>query len=481
LRLDWTNDWSAAAAIPGITDVIAGNIYHKVNAGANFKAHDFSMADFATIVRYQGSWWEYWGNYGAATGGLTSTNWSFAKKYTAALNGYADPFSSTETVKSVYLKLMLSGQRMSEFDSFSAGFKNGWKVNPFGGIISVSFDPPHVKHFVDYMYRKFVENKTELTVPQYRWCVTFANREITVTDTTRTKESSEDTGSSKVSLKNGTAEQKTGDMIDYVVECNGVSEKGIHNSNATTGLLIVDYFEWLNLYKYDDKYKKERGEEDGSDRWLTLHSFMVWKRMEKYDNYSLVPSYKRKISTTVLPSQQNSQLQPGYFSGSGASGDVMATDIKARSAASYFGWSSTIGFAFRPYNERYEYNETSGVVYWTNNRWTGGLAGFPTISNQIRYYLGVPYYSEKYTYYTAVLDEWGQVDFFGDYNRLYITYETFSKAAQQVFAHWDGTDGAYDRFMAYWAKSAGDSSNLPYEVVTSTSKYFWQNSYWATA
>ncbi|MBR4418891.1 MAG: hypothetical protein IKT33_02695, partial [Clostridia bacterium] len=195
-----------------------------------------------------------------------------------------------------------------------------------------------------------------------------------------------------------TPEARTTDLVEY--------RRNWFNKDGTPYITFRDYCEWINIYAYSDKYRMDRGDigmeneeiDQGdltaTDGWLSLESFAVWKRMEKYENnieylknitdttpeYEITaPILKRQISTTVFPRLDSSgeykkdengltsyerRYLPQATTDSSKIDDVNDDIIK------YYGWDQTDAsgnYIFekklmpiesqRHVNDRYEYNE----------------------------------------------------------------------------------------------------------------------------
>jgi len=194
-----------------------------------------------------------------------------------------------------------------------------------------------------------------------------------------------------------TPEARTTDLVEY--------RRNWFNKGGKPYITFRDYCEWINIYKYSDKYRMDRGDigmeneeiDQGdltaTDGWLSLESFAVWKRMEKYENnveylknitdttpeYEITaPILKRQISTTVFPRLDSSGEYKKDESGltsyerrylPQATTDSSKIDDVNDDIIKYYGWDKTNNGEYifkdnlmsleaqRHVNDRYEYNE----------------------------------------------------------------------------------------------------------------------------
>lgn len=189
----------------------------------------------------------------------------------------------------------------------------------------VNEDPKYLRlnHYI-YWIKNDLENQTKIdgsskfNVQDFRWVLTPSIR-------------------ADIFYEGVNQEKRTNDLVAYRKDWFN------DNVNINHGLPFItyrDYCEWINVYAYADEYKIDRGdlgddiqlniggkeetiELKSTDAWLTIESFAVWKRMEKYENNIeyiakmgstdaarqneiTAPILKRQISTTVFPKIQSS-------------------------------------------------------------------------------------------------------------------------------------------------------------------------------
>ncbi len=196
----------------------------------------------------------------------------------------------------------------------------------------------------------------------------------------------------KIQYNGATEVAITSDLVEYCLDWY---------NDGNPFMTFRNYYEWINIYKYDDNYKQQRGEyeetnEEGEtetkksdDGWLTIEAYAVWKRMEKYENnieyYAkkgsaasedeiTTPILNRKISTTVFPRVHSSGEQVTDPETGTIQSSVFALPLNKLSdeykqvAKNAIGWNQTDDDGkrlypnvkdthIRPVQDRYEYNE----------------------------------------------------------------------------------------------------------------------------
>lgn len=313
-----------------------------------------------------------------------------------------------------------------------------------------------------------------------------------------------------------TAEDKTSELLEYRKDWVYRDE----NNQERAYITFRDYCEWINVFAHDDAYKMDRGDlVDGQvspDAWLTIESYAVWKRMEKYENNTVyiaksgntsgvleikAPILKRQISTTIFPRI--------YSSGKAVNADgvteigkepTLPSNLKKEDAKTYYAWGDNTIPAGRQraYADRYEYNEQyeikdTGVNRWaTNNTVASLMTTLPDTLNGCsctdcqdithkKYVVNtwISHYGDAYKAqdlgYCLRLDEVDTI-ISSDYAQLYIPYEVFEQAVKKIKAAYSDTNdyAGFKNYMKYWARNGAwnwiantEESNTPLYIDAS--------------